>query len=203
MAQVFEPYFTTKGVGHGTGLGLSMVYGFVKQSGGHIKIYSEVGHGTTVRFYLPRETAGGAAAVVAPPDQAPAAATLAGGEETILVVEDNELVRRTVVKQLGSLGYKVIEAEHGEAGLAILEKPEIKIDLLFTDIVMPGKLDGYELAKLALAGRPKIKILLTSGFPGDTLNYIGKHAAHMSLLGKPYRKNDLAQEVRRILDSRA
>jgi PAS domain S-box-containing protein len=200
MAQVFEPFFTTKGVGHGTGLGLSMVYGFVKQSGGHIKIYSEVGHGTTVRFYLPRETAGGAAAVVAPPDQAPAAATLAGGEETILVVEDNELVRRTVVKQLGSLGYKVIEAGNGEAGLAILQKPDLKIDLLFTDIVMPGKLDGYELAKLALAGRPKVKILLTSGFPGDTLNYIGKHAAHMSLLGKPYRKNDLAREVRRVLD---
>ncbi len=199
LSHVFEPFFTTKPPGHGTGLGLSMVYGFVKQSGGYITVYSEVGHGTAVRIYLPRDPNAEPAASAGPG----AAAQASPGTETILVVEDNEAMRKTAVAQLGSLGYRVIGAENGAAALAILDRSDSRIDLLFTDVVMPGKADGYGLATLALERRPGIKILLTSGFPGDALRHSGKHAANLRLLGKPYRKGDLARAVRETLASEA
>ncbi len=198
VARVFEPFFSTKKPGHGTGLGLSMLYGFVTQSGGHIRIYSEVGLGTTVRVYLPRVV------TATTPGQGPAAAVkpaLPRGTETILLVEDNEDVRRTAVAQLTSLGYAVVEAENGEAALRLLGQPERHFDLLFTDIVMPGKPDGYELAKLALEHRPAIRVLLTSGFPGDSLSRQDRPEPHFSLLGKPYRRDELARAIRAAIES--
>jgi CheY-like chemotaxis protein len=196
LDHVFEPFFTTKGPGHGTGLGLSMAYGFVKQSGGHIKIYSEPRRGTTVRVYLPRATTAGmieyAAPIVAPS---------AGGSETILVVEDNEQLRITVAAQLASLGYRVLQAEDAHAALEILERRGRQVDLLFSDVVMPGPLDGYGLAKRARQDRPEIKVLLTSGFPGEALARMGADASAFRLLGKPYRKQDLARAIKETLAS--
>jgi len=199
VARVFEPFFSTKKPGHGTGLGLSMLYGFVRQSGGHIRIYSEVGLGTTVRVYLPRVVITAPAAGQGPATAAKPA--LPRGTETILLVEDNEDVRRTAVAQLTSLGYSIVEAENGEAALRLLGQPERHFDLLFTDIVMPGKPDGYELAKLALERRPAIRVLLTSGFPGDSLSRQGRPEPHFSLLGKPYRRDELARAIRSAIES--
>ena len=198
VVHAFEPFFTTKPAGHGTGLGLSIVYGFVKQSGGHINIYSEVGHGTTVRIYLPRHRDATDEAAVA--TEVPAAARV-GRTETILVVEDNAQMRRTVVRQLVSLGYRVIEAENGAAALEILERGEPQINLLFTDIVMPDNLDGYELARCAMEKQPDIKVVFTSGFPGDTLRHADNGMAAMALLSKPYRISDLERVIRTALDS--
>jgi PAS domain S-box-containing protein len=197
LQRVFEPFFTTKSAGHGTGLGLSMAYGFVKQSGGHIMIYSEPDHGTTVRIYLPRATASGVVEYVVPAHTAPAAA----GSETVLVVEDNEQLRRTAVAQLTALGYRVLQAQDGHAALKILERGDDGVDLLFSDVVMPGGIDGYALASTAVARRAGLKVLLTSGFPGDTLARIGAKAKAFPLLGKPYRKDDLARAVRNALAS--
>jgi PAS domain S-box-containing protein len=190
-ARVFEPFFTTKGPGHGTGLGLSMVYGFVRQSGGYIKIYSEVGHGTTVRIYLPRADAEGIQDVRPAPSLTPQH----GGTLTILVVEDNTDMRSTTVAQLFSLGYQVIEAANGDAALDILERQAPRVDLVFSDVVMPGKLDGYALATAVLERWPGTKVLLASGFPGDTLRRNGKDAGRLRLLGKPYRKDELARAI--------
>ena len=194
VAQVFEPFFTTKEVGHGTGLGLSMVHGFVYQSGGTIRIDSELGRGTTVRIYLPR---------VAPPDIAPAMAVKArlamGGGETILVVEDNDHVRPTAVEQLVALGYKVIEVNSGDAALAQLERESGPIDLVFTDLVMPGKVDGYTLARLVRERWPEKKVLLTSGFAGGLAEESQEAALALRLLRKPYRKADLATAISDVL----
>ena len=142
VEHVFEPFFTTKPEGQGTGLGLSMVYGFVKQSGGHIKIDSEPGRGTTIRLYLPRASA--AEDVVAED----AAGSITGGSETVLVVEDDDEVRATVVELLGDLGYRVLEAADAQSALAIIESGAA-IDVLFTDVVMPGPVRSPELARLA------------------------------------------------------
>ena len=195
LAQAFEPFFTTKAPDHGTGLGLSMVYGFVKQSGGHITITSELGHGTAVKIYLPRDrqmaVAAAAAAQPAP----------ARGTETILVVEDNDQMRQAAVAQLTSLGYQVIEANSGAAALPILNRDAQRLDLLFTDIVMPGKPGGYDLALLALERRPGIRIVLTSGFPGHTVHRDAPRLANLALLGKPYRKAELAQAIRSALET--
>jgi PAS domain S-box-containing protein len=199
VARVFEPFFTTKGPGHGTGLGLSMVYGFVTQSGGHINIQSDEGVGTTVCLYLPRDL-GSAVMAETSPGSVPAQVVSGGAGETVLVVEDNDLVRRTVVKQLNSLGYLAVEAKNGDAALAVLGQPEQLVDLLFTDIIMPGQLNGFELSKKAAAARPGIKILLTSGFPGDAVDRLGGDALEFNMLGKPYRRNELAREVRKALD---
>jgi two-component system, cell cycle sensor histidine kinase and response regulator CckA len=193
LSRVFEPFFTTKPVGQGTGLGLSMVYGFMKQSGGHIKIYSEVGHGTTVRLYLPRagrEGGGGR-------DGTTEARPLPRGSETILVVEDNVEVRRMVDSQLTGLGYKVIAAPHGPAALRVLESG-VAVDLLFTDVVMPEGMSGFELAEAARLKRPDLKVLVTSGFPGSMVR-----ADRYEFLGKPYRRVDLARAVRGVLDGPA
>jgi CheY-like chemotaxis protein len=193
MAQIFDPFFTTKGRGEGTGLGLSMVFGFMKQSGGHINVYSEPGVGTTFRLYLPRD------AHAAEPVERPAAATrTTGGGETILVVEDNPALRRMVVLQLTTLGYQVREAENAAAALAMLESRE-PVDLLFADVVMPGKLDGYDLARTVRDRWPSCRIVLTSGFPG--LNADRDATPDLPLLTKPYRRDDLARTLRDALDS--
>jgi PAS domain S-box-containing protein len=192
LARVFEPFFTTKEKDKGTGLGLSMVFGFVKQSGGHVNIYSEVGLGTTVRLYLPR--ANGAPAEVAPAEPT----SLPRGNETVLVVEDNEKIRRMLLKQLDELGYRTLQAANGQAAIDIL-KAEPGIDLLFTDIVMPGGLNGWELARLAGELRSDLKILFTSGFPETAFMPDGSVPERVHLLGKPYRRSELAQKLRDAL----
>jgi signal transduction histidine kinase len=194
LAHVFEPFFTTKEVGRGTGLGLSMVYGFVKQSQGHIKIYSESGQGTTVRLYLPRAASRttiprAAAAMPAPP---------ARGQETILVVEDNVDVRRTVTRQLTDLGYMVLAAENPQAALTYLKDRQAEIDLLFTDIVMPGRINGHDLARAALAERPGIKVLFTSGYSGASLRHDDRLQEGEHFLSKPYRRDDLARKIQDV-----
>jgi PAS domain S-box-containing protein len=196
LAHVFEPFFTTKEVGKGTGLGLSMIYGFAKQSGGHVKIYSEVGHGTTVRLYLPRLSS---TAATAEPS-ATAVAPRKGGGETILVVEDNPDVRRLVLRQLRDLGYAVIEAANGPQALQILES-DAAIDLLFTDVVMPGGMTGRQLAEAAKGRRPNLRTLFTSGYTEDSILRLGKLDPGVRLLSKPYRKHELATRIREALDA--
>ncbi|RVQ67524.1 response regulator [Croceicoccus ponticola] len=194
ISRAFEPFFTTKEEGKGTGLGLSQVYGWVKQSGGHIKIYSELGHGTTIKLYLPRS--GEKTAVTHElPD---ATRTSAKGEERVLVVEDNLNVRRTVVRQLHDLGYSTIEADDGQSALEMIRNG-VSFDLLFTDIVMPGGMSGYELAEVATGLRPGLRVLLTSGY-----TELGQKAANPAcwpLISKPYRKSELAIMIRTILDA--
>ncbi|HUL05087.1 MAG TPA: CHASE3 domain-containing protein [Candidatus Acidoferrum sp.] len=196
IERAFEPFFTTKGVGKGSGLGLSMIYGFAKQSGGHLKIYSEVGHGTTVRLYLPRQRAPAVA------ESAAAPATVdrhAGGGETILVVEDDPLVRNFVVQQLRALGYTVLEAADGPQARAQLES-DTPIDLLLTDVVMPGSLTGRELAASARRRRPNLKTLYTSGYTENSIVHQGKLDPGVHFLSKPFRRQELARKVRDVLD---
>ena len=191
LARVFEPFFTTKPVGEGTGLGLSMVHGFVHQSHGYIKIYSELGHGTTVRLFLPR-----AADTVTPMAQTkPIALPPPGHGERVLLVEDNPDVRKIVARQLGELGYAVIEAENGDAAFKIIERGD-SIDLLFTDVVMPGGMTGEDLAQAARDLRPGLKILLTSGFARSAMQAGPRADTYKNLLSKPYRKADLAAALR-------
>jgi len=193
LNRIFEPFFTTKEVGRGTGLGLSMVFGFIRQSGGHIKVYSEVGHGTSMRLYLPRSKT--AAQADAAPD---AGARQAGpaGQERILVVEDNDAIRQLALGQLARLGYLALEADGGAAALAVL-KSDAPIDLLFTDVVMPGGISGHALAEEARRLRPGLKVLFTSGFPGALL--IDAQGGRM--IGKPYRMQELAVRIREALDA--
>ncbi|WGD48841.1 CHASE3 domain-containing protein [Bradyrhizobium sp. CB1650] len=193
--KAFEPFFTTKEVGKGSGLGLSMVYGFVKQSGGHIKIYSEEGHGTTIKLYLPPGE-GPAEAT------APAVPAAAGGVETILVVEDDALVRNFVTAQLQSLGYRTIAAADSKAALQLIEAGEA-FDLLFTDIVIPGGISGRELAEKAAKIRPGLKVLYTSGYTDNAIVHQGKLDDGVMLLTKPYRRNQLAEMIRLALSGGA
>jgi PAS domain S-box-containing protein len=194
VARVFEPFFTTKEAGRGTGLGLSMVFGFAKQSGGHVKIYSEPGHGTTVRLYLPRadevEDSGSDLA-----DVGPAARR---GQGTVLAVEDNEALRRVLVRHLTDLGYEVLEAGDARAALAVLADSP-RVDLLLTDIIMPGGVNGWELARAAKQLRPGLKVLFTSGFPDAAFDPGGALSEGSPLLSKPYRKQDLARMLGEVL----
>lgn len=191
--RVFEPFFTTKGVGRGTGLGLSMVYGFVRQTGGTVKLDSEEGRGTVVRLYLPR--AAGQAASKAEPVQA---IGLPGGHETILVVEDDALVRGYVVAQLGSLGYTTLVAGDGAAALAIVDRGA-GFDLLFTDMIMPGGMNGRDLAEAVRKRRPGVKVLYTSGYSDDAVVHEGHLDPGIALLTKPYRKQELSRKIREVL----
>jgi PAS domain S-box-containing protein len=199
LERVFEPFFTTKEVGRGTGLGLSMVYGFAKQSGGHVKIYSEVGHGTRITLYLPRTAA---AEHDSEPVEAPATRAHPAGHETILVVEDSESVRKVAVSILRGLGYQVLEAEDGPNALTILAGRE-EIDLLFTDLIMPNGMDGEELLKRAHMLRPGLKALFTSGYSEHFLQSRGNADAGVPLLNKPYRVQKLSEAVRKALDGAA
>jgi signal transduction histidine kinase len=192
LNKVFEPFFTTKDVDKGTGLGLSMVYGFVKQSNGHIKIYSEEGHGTTIRIYLPR------AAGIADPIVAESPPVLEGGRETILVVEDDNLVRTFVVSQIQSLGYLTLAAVNAAEAMAVIDGPQA-IDLLFTDMIMPGSMNGRQLAAAALRRRASLRILYTSGYSNEAIIHHGQLDAGVLLLAKPYRKSDLARMIRTAL----
>lgn len=194
-AQVFEPFFTTKRRGSGTGLGLSMVYGFVKQSAGHVKVYSEVGEGTTVRLYLPRSFDQPAPSVAASGEE------MVGGDETIVVVEDDGEVRGHVVRQLEHLGYLVREAENADVGLALIEA-DPSVHLLFTDVVMPGSINGRQLADLVTERWPSIKVLFTSGYTENAIVHHGRLDPGVQLLVKPYRLKDLADRVRAVLDDR-
>ena len=192
LERVFEPFYTTKPEGQGTGLGLSMVYGFVKQSGGHIKIYSEVGHGTTVRIYLPRARQ--------PEDVETEVETgpITGGSETILVVEDDEDVRGTVVDLLSELGYRVLRAKEAQSALAIVESG-VPIDLLFTDVVMPGPLSSPELARKARERLPNIAVLFTSGYTDNAIVHGGRLDDGVDLLSKPYSREAMARKIRSVL----
>ena len=191
LDKVFEPFFTTKDVGKGSGLGLSMVYGFVTQSGGHIRIYSEIGHGTTIRLYLSPARGGIEATPAAP-------TALRLGNETILVVEDDALVRNFVVMQLQNLGYRTVDAVNGPAALSLVEAGQA-FDLLFTDVVMPGGLSGRELAEKVSKLRPGIKVLYTSGYTDNAIVHQGRLDPGVLLLTKPYRKSQLANMIRRAL----
>jgi len=191
--RVFEPFFTTKEPGRGTGLGLSMVYGFVRQSLGHIRIRSEEGRGTTIRLYLPRASA--------QPMQSPGAAdgtALPRGNETILVVEDDDLVRDYVLAQLRSLGYATLAAPNATVALAIVDRGA-QFDLLFTDVIMPGGMNGRQLADEVRKHRPNAKVLFTSGYTEDAIIHHGRLDPGVALLAKPYRKRDLAQAIREVL----
>ncbi len=194
-ARVFEPFFTTKETGKGSGLGLAMVYGFAKQSGGHVKIYSELGIGTTVKLYLPEVTAPAEALIEATETQI----VHPTGCETILVVEDEDDVRQLAVRVLSALGYRIFQAADGESALAILER-EPKVALLFTDVVLPGGMNGPDIARQARVLRPKLKVLYTSGYTGNAIQQLEALNVEVSLISKPYAIDDLAQTVREILD---
>jgi len=203
-ARAFDPFFTTKPVGQGIGLGLSMAYGFIRQSAGHIEIRSETGEGTTIRLYLPRAKDGikdGAKhdglRQAAPP--LPAVPVVTGGSETILVVEDDLQVQDTVSDVLGSLGYRVLRASDGAGALAIL-RSGAGIDLLFTDVIMPGTVRTPELAGLAKELSPGIEILFTSGYTENAVVHDGPLDLSDALIRKPYRQEDLAHKIRAVLD---
>ena len=193
LDRVFEPFFSTKAVGKGTGLGLSMVYGFVKQSSGHIKIYSEEGHGTTIRVYLPRSSM--------PSEQATATALeppVEGGSETVLVVEDDPLVLTYVTTRLKNLGYRILQAANAAEAVAIVERG-VRFDLLFTDVIMSGTMNGRQLADEVARRRPGVKILFTSGYTEDAIVHHGRLDPGALLLTKPYRNAELAVMLRRAL----
>jgi CheY-like chemotaxis protein len=192
VARAFEPFFTTKAEGHGTGLGLAQVYGFAKQSGGHVKIYSEPGQGTTIRLYLPRDRRPAEEEI--PRDET----ALAGGTETILVVEDDPRVQEAVVETLGSLGYKALRASDASAALAVLQAG-VEVDLVFTDVVMPGPITSVELARRARELRPGLAILFTSGYTENSIVHHGRLDPDVELLSKPYARDDLARKIRGML----
>jgi len=194
LREIFEPFYTTKG-NRGSGLGLSMVHGFIKQSGGYSKIYSEPGKGTTIRIYLPRALDGEVSEGDSLQHVMPT-----GDQEIILVVEDNAGIRDLAVRHLESLGYRTIQAADGVSALAIIKSGAL-IDLLFTDVVMPGGLDGRALAAEARRLLPGLKILFTSGFTAAAASAAIEDKFGSNLLSKPYRKSDLARRVRAMLDA--
>ncbi len=192
--RIFEPFYTTKPKGKGTGLGMSMVYGFAKRFNGFIKVYSETGVGTTIRLYLPRSTAASADIPVEPIDETPPS-----GNETILVVDDEIDLLHLADKFLSDLGYKTYTAENAKQALEILQQKN-DIDCLFSDVIMPGGINGYELAQKAIALKPDLKVLLTSGFTAKTATSNEEFRFSAQLLNKPYRKVDLAKRIRLVLN---
>jgi PAS domain S-box-containing protein len=193
VGRIFEPFFTTKEMGKGSGLGLSMVFGFLKQSGGHIKVYSELGHGTTIRIYLPR------AGAAAPGQTAPTAQPQLQMRPShiILVVEDNEAIRALALQHLKKIGYQTLEAANAGEAMRYIDSGA-PIDLLFTDIVMPGGMSGYDLAREARRRRPGLKVLFTSGFPGAVFPDTIDHDPD-AMLSKPYRVQELALRLAALL----
>jgi PAS domain S-box-containing protein len=194
LTQAFEPFFTTKVVGKGTGLGLSQVYGFVKQSGGHVKLYSEIGHGTTVKIYLPRYFGEGAN------DEASAFSPEPASKETILVLEDDADVRAYSVDVLRELGYRVLEAHDGPAALRVLERAD-HIDLLFSDVVLPGGMTGAQVAARATVVRPQLKVLFTTGYARNAIIHHGRLDKGVQLITKPFTVSDLASKIRDVLEN--
>jgi signal transduction histidine kinase len=198
MERVFEPFFTTKAAGEGSGLGLAMVHGFVKQTGGHIRIYSEIGHGTTVKVYLPRLLPSRQVVSAPSPQVADTSVPRALGQETVLLVEDNAGVREYARAVLEELGYRVLEAADGAGGLRIVEDGA-RIDLLFTDVVLPD-ISGRELAGRAVKLRPRMPVLYTTGYTRNAIVHHGRLDPDVHLLGKPYTQQNLARKVRELLD---
>jgi CheY-like chemotaxis protein len=195
IPRVFDPFFTTKGVGKGSGLGLSQVYGFATESGGHVKIYSEVDAGTAVKIYLPKSA--GAVRPLARQDIAPLG--VAVGNETVLLVEDDEDLLRSTSENLRDLGYAVVEARDATEAVDVLRAPE-EVDLLFSDIVLPGGINGLQLSREAQRLRPGIKVLLTSGYSGSILKEGSGGGHNLDFISKPYRRVDLANSLRAVLD---
>jgi CheY-like chemotaxis protein len=195
LAQVFEPFFTTKPEGKGTGLGLAMVFGFIKQSGGHVNIYSEPGQGTTVRMYLPRAVGGG----VLTQQRSSAPVELPRGSATVLVVEDDPAVREIAVAILDELGYHVLQAEDGEEGLHAFGQHVGTLDLLLTDVVLPGKLRGGDLAERMTAVRPEIRVLFMSGYTENSIVHHGRLDDGVQLISKPFTREQLARRVAELL----
>jgi signal transduction histidine kinase/CheY-like chemotaxis protein len=195
IPRLFEPFFTTKGPGKGTGLGLSMVYGFVKQSGGHIKVYSELGRGTSVKLYFPEATGKPVEATPVPEDDP------RGFGEVVLLVEDDTLVRGLAVRLLRRLGYTVMDAKDGQAALALV-KPGTRIDLLLTDVMLPGEFTGPRLAEELKRLRPDVHVLFASGYSQEIID-LGAHGADVRFLPKPYDRRKLAQAVRDALGAPA
>jgi PAS domain S-box-containing protein len=193
--RAFDPFFTTKAVGRGTGLGLSQVYGFVRQSGGHVKIYSEIGEGTTVKIYL-RRSPDQAGSADERRDQAETAGAI--GSETIMVVEDDDALRLYTTDMLWELGYRVLAASNGPAALQLLDQNEV--DLLFTDIVMPGGMNGRQLADEAARRKPQLKVLFTTGYTRNAIVHHGRLDPGVQLIGKPYSLSDLSVKLREMLD---
>lgn len=194
LERAFDPFFTTKPEGEGTGLGLSMAYGFVKQSGGHIKIYSETGHGTTVKIYLPRSTQ----PAVEPPRRT--RAPVKGGTETILVVEDDRKVQSTAIDTLTGLGYRVLKADDAQQALTVL-RSGVDVDLLFSDVVMPGPIRSTDMAAQATLLLPRMKVLFTSGYTHNAIVHGGRLDPGVELLSKPYSRDQLARKIRQMLDA--
>jgi CheY-like chemotaxis protein/two-component sensor histidine kinase len=193
--RVFDPFFTTKPVGKGTGLGLSMVYGFVRQSGGHIKIYSEEGIGTTMKIYLPR------AVGVADAMQPATAPEIFGGRESVLVVEDDDLVRQYVMTNLAALGYAAVAAAGASEALSLAAHSP-PFDLLLTDVILGAGFNGRELANELVRRQPSLRVLYTSGYTEDVIVHHGRLDAGLHLLTKPYRRADLARMIRLVLDEK-
>jgi signal transduction histidine kinase len=199
IEHVFEPFFSTKPAGEGSGLGLSMVHGFVKQSGGHVRIYSEEGHGTTVKIYLPRITSAEEKAAAPATKEKAAPPPRAEPQETILLVEDNDGVREYAATVLHGLGYAVLEAGDTASAIELLgNKPPI--DLLFTDVVLPGGLNGRTLADEVRRKYPGLPVLFTTGYTRNAIVHQGRLDADVELLNKPYTEQDLARKIRKMLD---
>jgi PAS domain S-box-containing protein len=197
LGRVFEPFFTTKEKGKGTGLGLAMIYGFVKQSRGHVSIYSERGTGTTVKLYLPRDMTGETYV-----SEVEAGSEIVGGSELVLVVEDDDMVRSYAAGQLRTMGYQVMEAHDGTEALEIIRRKK-GIKLLFTDVVMPGPMNGRQVAEEARKLLPEIRVLFTSGYPEDAIVHHGRLDPGVNLLTKPYSRADLARTMRTVLEGKS
>ena len=193
QSRVFDPFFTTKE--EGSGLGLATVYGLVKQSGGHIWLYSEPGMGTTFKLFFPITSA----PITSSVESVDVPSFMGTGTETILLVEDTEMVRSLVTTLLDSYGYEVLAAASGPEAIEIADQPDRSIDLLMTDVVMP-RMNGRELADRLTATRPELKVLFTSGYPSDTVVRHGIAEARTAFIEKPYLPDDLARMVRDILD---
>jgi CheY-like chemotaxis protein len=195
LDRAFEPFFTTKVAGQGTGLGLSQVYGFIKQSGGHVKIYSEVGQGTTVKLYLPRQQ------VVKEPQQPPKSESPSPGSgEVILVVEDDEGVREYVTEVLKELNYRVMSAPDGAEALRLLKDPEKHVDLLLTDVVLPG-MNGRQLAEAVMPLRPGLRVLFMTGYSRNAIVHQGRLDAGVFLIQKPLSAATLAAKIREVMSA--
>jgi len=198
VARACEPFFTTKEVGKGSGLGLAMVYGFVKQSGGHVKIYSEPGFGTTIKLFLPEVVATTSIGEAEPAtaDELP----IRGGDETLLVVEDEEDVRQLACRVLGGLGYRILQACDGRDAMVLIES-DATIDLLFTDVVLPGGMNGPEIARRARLRRPGLKVMYTSGYTGNAIQQLDATLTPVHLITKPYAIDEMTRAVRALLDA--
>ena len=197
LGRVFEPFFTTKETGRGSGLGLSQVYGFMRQSDGHVTVYSELDQGTTVRLYLPRHIGSAEAAADAGVEAHPVAG--ADSEDVVLIVEDDDDVRGNTVAMVRELGYRVIDAENGQAALRVLgNQPAVR--LLFTDIGLPGGLNGRQLADEARRIRPELVVLFTTGYARNAIVHHGRLDPGVEVIGKPFTYAALAAKIRKVLD---